>query len=140
MQAWPFCCFPRAIRESFTWLRPYIDQVLSKVTSQLAVIPLSSTKAVVLANCLMNLPSAGHSSREDNQIACTKAHGLSAFGCNAHLTFQQQAGFLFTIGPRKGAGLTSPNWPFPDVQFINRALWAWRGNANRHERIEESLT
>ena len=115
-------------------------QLFSEVTSQLAVMAHSSTKAIVLTNCLMNLPNAWHSSREHHQITCTKAHGHSAFGLNGHLAFQQQAGFLFIISPRKGAGLTCPNGPLPDAQFINCALWTCRGNANRHGRVEGKLS
>ena len=55
----------------------------------------------------MHLPSAAQPGVKHHQITGPKPHWVTTIGGDGDIALQQQTGFLFAVGPREGAQLTS---------------------------------
>ena len=87
----------------------------------------------MLADRLVNLPSAAHSLRKHNKISSPKADGLSPIGCHRHLSVQQQTGFTLVVSPGECADVAAPNRPVTQPKRQDRALGARRCDADHRD-------
>ena len=91
------------------------------------------TELVMLANRLVNLPSAAHSLWKHNKISSPKADGLAPIRGHRHVPVQQQTGFTLVVRPGECADVAAPNRPVTQPKRQDRALGARRCDADHRD-------
>ena len=95
---------------------------------------------VMLADRLVNLPSAAHSFWKHNKISRPKADGLAPIRGHRHIPIQQQTGFTLVVSPGECADVTIPNRPVTQPKRQDRALWTRRYDADYRVLQQTSQT
>ena len=93
-------------------------------------LPQRLPELVMLADRLVNLPSAAHSLWKHNKIASPKADGLAPIRGHRHIPVQQQTGFALVVSPGECADVAAPNRPVTQPKRQDRALGTRRCDAD----------
>ena len=87
----------------------------------------------MLADRLVNLPSAAHSFWKHNKISRPKADGLAPIRGHRHIPVQQQTGFALVVSPGECADVAAPNRPVTQPKRQDRALRTRRCDADHRD-------
>ena len=89
----------------------------------------------MLADGLVNLPSAPQSCTELDQISSTKTNGFSLFWSHRHIAFKDETALAFLVLPGERAGFTTPDRPLTNTEFPNQLLRAGADDLNQDVQL-----